>query len=499
MMTTNVERLREDLKQIRHFADLEDEQLTWLAEHFEERWLEPGDAAVVEGSPADRMMVLLAGELHVRREKGPSDGWITIIRAGEVSGMLPFSRMTTFGVTVRAVVKSRLLWLPAALFPEMLRRIPPLEPRLVGLLTDRVREFTRIDQQHEKLMALGKLSAGLAHELNNPAAAVQRSSSELRDRLVALRSLAARLIDCRLTPGAMQAAVDLYREAIERSRDRTGGAAAAAGTAVELDPIAASDREEAVSAWLEAHHVERPWELAATLAQFGIMPADLDGLAAAVPGDSLPCLVCWMEGGLAAEGLLGEIASAAHRISELVSAVKSYSHMDDGQGRAEVDVRREIESTLTILTHKLRQKGVQVARDFERDLPSIEAYPGELNQVWTNLLDNAIDAVAAGGHVAVRARREGDWLCVDIRDDGPGIPPEIQSRIWEPFFTTKPVGEGTGLGLDVVGRIVVRRHGGTIAVESVPGDTCFAVRLPLKAPAAPPAAAPGEAHASQER
>jgi signal transduction histidine kinase len=486
---TDIGQLREDLKQIRIFSDLEDDQLRWLAEHFEERWLEPGEAAVVEGSPADRMMVLLAGELHARREKGPSDGWMTILRAGEVSGMLPFSRMTIFGITARAVVRTRLLWLPAALFAEMLRRIPPLEPRLVALLTDRVREFTRIDQQHEKLMALGKLSAGLAHELNNPAAAVQRSSSELRERLVALRSLAARLIDCRMTPGAMQAAVDLYRQAIERSRDQSEGA----GAAAELDPIAASEREEAVNAWLEERHIERPWELAGTLAQFGIAPADLDGLAAAVPGEALPCLVSWMEGGLAAEGLLGEIASAARRISELVSAVKSYSHMDDGQGRAEVDVRREIESTLTILTHKLRQKGVQVTRDFERDLPPIEAFPGELNQVWTNLLDNAIDAVAEGGHLVIRARREGDWVCVDIRDDGPGIPEEIQSRIWEPFFTTKPVGEGTGLGLEVVARIVVRRHGGTIAVESVPGDTCFTVRLPLQAPASPERPAAGAA------
>jgi signal transduction histidine kinase len=475
-----IEQLREDVRQIQVFADLDDDQLGWLAQHFEERWLEPGEAAVVEGSPADRMMVLLSGELHVRREKGPSDGWITVVRAGEVSGMLPFSRMTTFGVTARAVVRTRLLWLPAALFPEMLRRIPPLEPRLVGLLTDRVREFTRIDQQHEKLMALGKLSAGLAHELNNPAAAVQRSSSELRERLVALRSLAASLIGCKLTPDAMQAAVDLYRQAIERSRDQPGGAAAAAA-AEELDPIAASEREDAVNTWLEARHVERPWELAGTLAQFGIAPADLDGLAAAVPGEALPCLVSWMEGGLAAEGLLGEIANAARRISELVSAIKSYSHMDDGQGSAEVDVRREIESTLTILTHKLRQKGVQVTRDFERDLPSIQAFPGELNQVWTNLLDNAIDAVAEGGHVTIGVRREGDLLRVEIRDDGPGIPPEIQSRIWEPFFTTKAVGEGTGLGLEVVQRIVVRRHDGTIAVESVPGDTRFTVRLPLKA------------------
>jgi signal transduction histidine kinase len=469
-----VEQLREDLGRFAVFSDLGEEALTWLAEHVTEQCLEPGDAAVVEGSPADRMTMLVEGELQVRREKGPSDGWINTVLAGEVSGMLPFSRMTTFAVTARAVKRTRILWLPAALFPEMLRRIPALEPRLVALLTDRVREWTRLDQQREKLAALGKLSAGLAHELNNPAAAVQRSSSELRERIVALRGLAARLVECGLTPQSMNAALGLYRQAIERSRALPAGS--------ELDPVAMSDREEALGAWLEAHHVERAAVLAGTLAQFGVGPAELDGLAAVAPGEFLPCLVGWMEGGLAAEGLLSEIASAAHRISELVAAIKAYSHMDSGQGRAEVDLRRELESTLTILAHKLREKAVQVTRDFQRDLPSIEAFPGELNQVWTNLLDNAIDAVAPGGRVEVRAAREGEQLRVDIRDDGPGIPDEIRSRIWEPFFTTKAVGEGTGLGLEVVKRIVVRRHGGTISVASVPGDTCFTVRLPLNPP-----------------
>jgi signal transduction histidine kinase len=481
-----VEQLREDLGRFAVFSDLGEEALTWLAEHFTEQWLEPGDAAVVEGSPADRMMVLVEGELQVRREKGPSDGWINTVLAGEVSGMLPFSRMTTFSVTARAVKRTRILWLPATLFPEMLRRIPALEPRLVGLLTDRVREWTRLDQQREKLAALGKLSAGLAHELNNPAAAVQRSSSELRERIVALRGLAARLVECGPTPQSMNAALGLYLQAIERSRALPAlpgppSLPALAGGS-ELDPMAMSDREEALGVWLEAHHVERAAVLAGTLAQFGVGPAELDGLAAVAPGEFLPCLVSWMEGGLAAEGLLAEISSAAHRISELVAAIKSYSHMDSGQGRAEVDLRRELESTLTILAHKLREKGVQVTRDFQRDLPPIEAFPGELNQVWTNLLDNAIDAVAPGGRVEVRAAREGEQLRVDIRDDGPGIPAEIRSRIWEPFFTTKAVGEGTGLGLEVVKRIVVRRHGGTISVASVPGDTCFTVRLPLNPP-----------------
>jgi signal transduction histidine kinase len=476
----SLEQLRQDLKQVPTFADLDDEGLRWLAENFTEQWLEPGEASVVEGTPADRMMVLLEGEIQVRREKGPSDGWIDTLLPPLVSGMLPFSRMATFGVTGRAVKRSRVLWLAAALFPEMLRRIPELEPRLVALLTDRVRQWTRMDQQREKLEALGKLSAGLAHELNNPAAAVQRSASELRDRMVALRGLVARLVECGLTPQSMNATLALYRRAIERSR--------ALPASDELDPIALADREEALAGWLDAHQVERAEVVAGTLAQFGVEARELEELGAAAPDVFLPCLVSWMEGGLAAEGLLSEIASAAHRISELVAAIKSYSHMDSGQGRSEVDLRRELESTLTILAHKLRIKGVEVTRDYERGLPPVEAFPGELNQVWTNLIDNAIDAVGPGGHLYVRAAREGDFVRVDIRDDGPGIPPEIKARIWEPFFTTKPVGEGTGLGLDVVGRIVVRRHGGTISVASAPGDTCFTVRLPLTPPgaAAPP-------------
>jgi signal transduction histidine kinase len=490
---SDVERLRQDLKQVKIFSDLGGEELSWLAEHFNEQWLEPGETSIVEGSPADRMMVLVSGEIHVRREKGPSDGWINTIRPGDVTGMLPFSRMTTFPITGRAVTRSRVLWLPATQFPEMLRRIPALGPRLVAVLTDRVRDATRIDQQREKLAALGKLSAGLAHELNNPAAAVQRSASELRERLVALRSLVGRLVECGLTEQSaqsMNAALGLYRQAVERSR--------AQPRAAELDPVALADREDELVAWLERNEVERPAVVAGTLAQFGVVPPDLDALAAIAPGDFLPCLVSWMEGGLAAEGLLSEISSAAHRISELVGAIKSYSHMDGGEGRVEVDLRRELESTLTILAHKLRKKAVVVTRDYQADLPPVEAIAGELNQVWTNLLDNAIDAVAPGGHVEVRAAREGDMVRVDIRDDGPGIPPEIKARIWEPFFTTKPVGEGTGLGLEVVKRIVVRRHGGTISLESSPGDTCFTIRLPLLPITAPgePAPARGAAVAS---
>jgi signal transduction histidine kinase len=458
---------RDQLRRIRVLADLADEQLDWLVEHGQFQDLAPGEISTVEGSPADRMIMVVEGEIHARREKGPADGQLRIIRAGDVSGMLPFSRLVHFPLTARAAAPTRLVLVQAALFPEMLRKIPELEARLVGVLADRVRESTQIDEQREKLMALGKLSAGLAHELNNPAAALQRAADELRRRLQALRQLAVRLIECGLTPEAMAAACELRRAAVERPVS-------------ELDPVAAGEREGDLGDWLGSHAVSEPWVAAATLASAGIEIADLDRLAAAMSAESLPCVLNWLEGGLAADSLLSEMAEATRRISKLVGSVKSYSHMDSGEGLIEVDLRQEIDSTLTMLTHKVRAKGVELERNFDPALPPIPAYGGELNQVWTNLLDNALDAVPPGGHIAIRTARENDMALIEIRDDGPGIPPDLQSRIWEPFFTTKPVGQGTGLGLEIALRIVCRRHGGSLQLASTPGDTRFTVRLPLK-------------------
>ncbi|HVT58333.1 MAG TPA: ATP-binding protein [Thermoanaerobaculia bacterium] len=463
--------LIDDLRRVPVLAGLSEEQLGWLAANLREVRLAPGEAAVEEGAPADRMMVVLDGEIQLAREKGTADGRLGVIKTGDVSGMLPFSRMTHFTVSARAVVPSRVGFVEATLFPEMLRRIPELEPRLVGLLTDRVRESTRQDQQREKLMALGKLSAGLAHELNNPAAAVQRAASELGERLEALRQAAVALAGCSLQHDALSAALELRQAAASRQ----------AQGPEPVDPVLQSDRESALEEWLEAHRVERAWIVAGTLASYGIVPADLEPLAARLPGDGVACLLVWLEAGLAADALLGELRAAARRISELVTAVKAYSHMDEGQGRTEIDVHRELDSALTMLAHKARAKGVAVERLYTPQLPRIEAFAGELNQVWTNLLDNAFDAVEQEGRVAIRTARENDRLLVEIRDDGPGVPPEIQARIWEPFFTTKAVGEGTGLGLDIALRIVVRRHGGTLTMSSVPGDTRFVVRLPLAA------------------
>jgi signal transduction histidine kinase len=260
------------------------------------------------------------------------------------------------------------------------------------------------------------------------------------------------------------------------------GAAAASAS-----PLEASEREDAVGEWLEEHGVEEAWTLAETFVASGVGREELDELASALPEQALRDAVSWLGGGLEAELLLREMEDAATRIAELVASVKSYSHMDETQTRAETDLHEGLESTLTMLSYKIGEKNARIERDYDPTLPQLWANAGELNQVWTNLLDNALDAIAPGGRISVRTVRRGDDVVVEIRDDGPGIAPDLLGRIWEPFFTTKDVGEGSGLGLDIVRRIVVRQHRGDIGVESRPGDTCFRVRIPLHAPDPPPA------------
>jgi signal transduction histidine kinase len=459
----------EALRLVHVFADLPDDQLKWFADSSEDRRYAAGDVVFQKGDKPTAMLVYLEGEVHAYWDETDHD-IVYIAKSGEesreVTGMLPFSRMTELQVTGRAVTNVRLLWFPVELFPEMMQRMPVLVQRLVWILSDRVREATTLDQQQDKLMALGKLSAGLAHELNNPAAGATRAANDLIETLKELRAADMRLCSHELTEKQQGSIFAFEREAIDHTAN-----------APQLNSLDQSDREDEVSAWLEAHEIADAWKLSPNLVEAGLDSPALEQLLGELPRTAMADVLARVNSQLAAAKLASEIKTATGRISELVGAIKEYSYMDQASVQ-ELDVHKGLENTLLILRYKLRKKDISVTRDFDESLPHIKAYGSELNQVWTNLIVNAVDAMSTGGKLKVRTKREPTDILVEIRDNGKGIPASARSRIFEPFFTTKSVGEGTGLGLDTVARII-RKHRGNIRFESKPGDTCFQVRLPI--------------------
>ncbi len=454
-----------ELRRVAAFADLDEADLRWLAERADIRTFEPGEALSVEGEATVEMIALLEGEIVWRKEKGTSDGLVIVSRAGDITGLLPHSRMTHTPVTLRAVRPTRTANFPKAIFPEMLERMPVLQARLAAVMVDRSREFTRHGEQREKLVSLGKLSAGLAHELNNPTAAIQQRAEALRRRIDAFSAMALG----GLPPETAAALSARVRQAV---------APAAGGGGPELlDALERADAEETVASWLEARGIPGAWTAAETVVAAGLSPEDLERILEGVAETDAAACVAWLETDLAMRRLVDDIADASHRVVDLIAAVKAYSNMDRAPRRQDLDLHEGIRSTLTMLGHKLHAKAIVLRTDFDPDTPRITGNPAELNQVWTNLIDNAIDAVAAGGEIVVRTSAATGAAVVEVIDNGDGIAAEIRPRIFEPFFTTKDVGEGTGLGLDVVRRIV-ERHLGRVEVESEPGRTCFAVRLP---------------------
>ena len=460
-----------DFRAVDVFHDQPEADLAWLAETADERTYEEGETPFERGSEATEMFVQLEGAFQIFAFTNGQRRPFGSIHAGEISGLLPFSRMETFSGEGVVTERARIAAIHKRHFWEMMERMPEVGQRLVARMTDRVRESSRQDQQREKMLALGKLSAGLAHELNNPAAAIRRGASDLRDRFGRMMPLVSSLVGHGLSPDQVEAA----RAAFQTCTAPGVGAQ----TALER-----SELEDDLADWLEDHGVPNAYVVAEVLADEGATLHALNRLADEIPPEALPDVVLWIEKGMAVDRLMAEVERSAVRISDLVASIKAYSHMDRAPTRQSTDVHEGIEQTLTMLGHAVRKKSLAVERDWGEGVPEVCVYPGEINQVWTNLLDNAIDATPEGGRLRVRTWREGRLVCVAITDNGAGVPPEAQARIFEPFYTTKAPGEGTGLGLDVVQRIVAQ-HEGRVDVESEPGETTFTVCLPIDAPKRP--------------
>lgn len=455
---------KSELTRIPVFADLPDDQISWFLGQAEELVLQPDDTYLHQGDPADAMYVILEGQTQARGELAGEIVTITT-KPGDITGVLPYSRMKQFPLTGRAIVPSRVLKFPASLFPELVQRMPELTGRLVGLMSDRIRETTRIEQQRDRLVGLGKLSAGLAHELNNPASAAKRASSQLRGMLKAIKDASHSLGARELTPEQKAQIENLEASLIQRDGRPP-------------DSLTIATLEDELDALLRSHNQNDLWQLSASLARKGAKPEVLESLFASLDADTARAALVRLCASLEIAGILDEIESSVSRISDLVRAIKEYTFMDQAPVQ-NVDIVKSLETTLTILNHKLKH-GVEVERDYQPVPLLVDSFGSELNQVWTNIIDNAIDAMHGKGKLRVHTYRDDNWVVVEIKDNGPGIPPDIQPHIFEPFFTTKGVGEGTGLGLDTVQRIV-KKHRGSVQVNSKPGDTSFQVFLPMAA------------------
>ena len=464
---TPIEEIAEAIEHIGPLHGLPLEDRLWLARHGEEFVANPGEVLFEEGAPVVHMILILKGEIHVRRQRGGPMA-LFIGRAGQMTGLLPFSRMKSYGGQGFAVSPVWALFVPKSLFPEMLAAIPSMTQRVVSTLLDRVREVTRIEQQAEKLSALGKLAGNLAHELNNPASAAQSAASSLAAALRGNRENRFKLINLCLTEQQIRG-VEAWEEQILR---RTH---APADGGEEHDPLAFIAREESLRAWLGELGCPDPWEIAPQLAEQHVSVADLERLRTILSANEASVSLQFFGRYLRSSRSVETLANSTARIFALIDAVKTYSGMDRAP-ILEVDVPAGLEATVEML--KSRMTRVEIVRDYESGLPRINAYGGELNQVWTALIENALDALGNDGQLRLGCRLEAEMMLVEIWDTGPGIPPELQERIFEPFFTTKAPGQGLGLGLDNAMRIV-RKHRGHISVKSEPGSTCFRVRLPV--------------------
>jgi signal transduction histidine kinase len=465
--------LADELKQAFLFESLSDEQRQELAEAGSLVHAEAGEILFHEGEPADFLWMLLDGEWEGSRYVGGQKIVVlTTDRKGIYAGGFRAygeGRGAGYRLTARALRASTLFRLPADELARLLWKWFPMGKHLLDGLFQTVERIDSLVRERESLVALGTMAAGLAHELNNPAAAAVRAGDDLRSTLRSMQETLPDLAVGTLSPDQLRAIFALQEQVAGLARDVS-----------PLDALSAADREDEVADWLQGRGLDDAWKLAPVLVAGGV---DLDWLeqAAGVLGpEALAPALRWIVCGLTASHLLDQLRESTRRISGLVRAVKEYTYMDRAPVQ-EIDVRDGIENTLVMLGHKLNE-GTTVVREFDPELPRIEAYGSELNQVWLNLIDNAVDATNGDGEIRIRTTSDADGVLIEIADSGPGVPEDIRRRVFEPFFTTKEPGKGTGLGLDIARRIVVERHGGGLTLESEPGNTRFTVHLPLRLP-----------------
>lgn len=467
MSTTVTTDVIEILRQSPFFAGLLEQDLTRLVQMSEVVSAVEGEVVMEEGSLGDTAYVVLEGELGITKRAWQQDMAISVRLPGELIGEMSLLEQAPRTASVRASKNSRLLKIPKQAFDQFLSCSPTVALTLLRTVTARLRENEAVMHQTEKMAALGTLTAGLAHELNNPAAAAQRNAAQLHDALTSWQYMTLEISNLSLEPHQVEVFNALHETLIVH-----------ADSSITLDPLTRADRETELETWLEQHGIDQAWELAPALFSSGWDVKGLEKLTEVFTAGQIPFVIKWMAAGCTVYSQLNGVYQSAGRIYEIVKAVKAYSYLDQAPIQ-EIDLHEGLENTLIILSYKLKS-GVNVIRQYAPDLPRIDAHGSDLNQVWTNIIDNAIDAMQGIGDLTIRTYAQNETVVVEIGDTGSGIPPEIQKRIFEPFFTTKPPGIGTGLGLNIAYNIVTQKHQGRIGVTSRPGATCFQVVLPIR-------------------
>ncbi len=456
------------LKTVEALKEVPEDQLQWMIDNSRHVSSPQGEYIFKAGDPAVGTYIVLEGKIRLYMKQNNEMRDFSDLEAGSVSGLLPFSRAFVINVYAKVIEESTIMILPKEKFREMVGRHYELTQALVHVMTTRVRDFTSLQQQNEKMMALGKLSAGLAHELNNPAAAIVRGSASLKQHLQLVPEAFKEVIAIRMDDREVDLVNNKLFEVLGRP-DKP-----------KMTLMERTGREDEIRDWMDDHQVAQSGEIAENFMEYGFTCDDLRVFKEHIPLKSLSPVFNWINSNLVTERMVQDILESSQRISSLVSSVKNFTHMDQGKGKERTDIHAGIRNTLIMLQHELKKGQVEVTEEFDDRLPPIMALVGELNQVWTNLIDNALDAMEVNGkgRLIIRTEKDQSYAKVSIIDNGPGIPADVQSRIFDPFFTTKDIGKGTGLGLDVVTRIV-KQHRGSVRVQSVPGRTEFIVCFPI--------------------